>query len=494
MLLALAAVLGALSFGALTAKSVQPTRLGHGPAKRIAWDRIELTNRLADSLTYATVTDDDHAVPERAQLDGFHAFLRTAFPLVYSTLTVETVHEGALLFTWPGSNAQLQPYVFAAHQDVVPVDATNEASWHARAFGGRASVRDAHVYGRGTMDNKGNMLAMLEAVSQLIRSGHKPRRTLVLAFGHDEEVNGLNGAAYLARELKQRYGRDGLAYILDEGMTIVLPPSLPGIDRPLALIGVSEKGFVNMVLNATMAPGHSSMPTGHTAIGHLAEAITRIEASPVPAELSAVPRSMFTALCPEMPFLLRLIMCNLQWTHPLLSAILSSDPVKAALIQTTTAVTVVRGGTKLNVLPSNALAYVNHRLATHDTVESVLAHDRAAVGDVPGVTVELLGEGKRAAPVTPHDSPAFANLAQAIVQVFPDALVAPSLMIGATDTVHYWDLTRHIFRFTPLTIAMADLPRIHGINERIAIDSYLNMASFYHELVLQTDHSTGSMP
>lgn len=440
-----------------------------------------LAERLGRALTYETVSRESGAAPELA-LRGLHAYLRAAFPAVHATLKLETIADFSLLYTWPGSDPSARPYLLLAHQDVVPVEAGTEGRWTYPPFSG--SVEGGYIWGRGALDDKVSVVAILEAVERLLQAGFRPRRTIYLAFGHDEEVSGHNGAMRIAATLQQRGVR--LDYVLDEGMLIAMG-IMPGLARPVATVGLAEKGYLSVELLVDGTGGHSSMPPPHTAVGVLARAVQRVEDSPLPAELRPPSRQLFEHVAPEVSLPLRLALSNLWLLKPVLLRQFASVPSTNALIRTTTAVTMIEGSPKANVLPQRARAVVNFRVLPGDTTDQVLAHVRRVVSD-PRVQVTPLPQDRsEPSPISSPETASFRSLARSIRSVFPEAVVAPALMIGQADARHFAAIADSTYRFAPLVLTGPDLDRLHGTNERISIANYVAAVRFYGQLIRTSD-------
>ncbi len=452
------------------------------PAERPAapaLDAAGAAQRLAAAVQFPTVSHQDPAQSASAAFDGLHRYLGEAFPAVHSRLRREVIAEHSLLFTWPG-NGPGKPVLLVAHLDTVPIESGTESAWEHPPFSG--AIADGFVWGRGTLDDKGSVLGILEAVEGLLQEGFVPARTVYLAFGHDEEVGGERGAVAMAALLGER----GIAldYVLDEG-GVIASGIVPRFARPVALVGMAEKGYVTVELTVQSPSGHSSMPPHHTAIGVLSAAVARLENQPVPGHLDAALRRTFEYLGPEMPFLERLVLANLWLFGPLLERVLSDVPALNAGMRTTTAVTMFQGGEKENQLPSAARAVVNLRVMPGDTVADVVAHVRRAVDD-PQVAVRTLASPSEPSAVSPIEAPTFAVLQRTVREVFPDAVVAPSLVLGGTDARHYASLSPNVYRFVPYRLAADDLHRIHGTNERIAVENYGQIVWFYRQLLHNT--------
>ncbi len=477
-------LIAALGAGVAILAVVLVARAVRTPSKQVAVaaaapisvDADAAAARLAGALRLRTVSNQDPAQFDGSQFRALHAYLAEHFPRVHQALQREVINDYSLLYTWKGSGDD-QPVLLLAHLDVVPVDPSTEASWVHPPFSG--DIADGSVWGRGAIDDKGSALAILEATEGLLADGYQPPRTVMLAFGHDEELLGEHGAMVMADLLKQR----GVApaFVLDEGGSI-LEGLFPGIASPVASVGMAEKGYVSVELTVDGTGGHSSIPPRRTAVGQLAAAIDRLEARPVPSNIDAAMGRSFEYIGPEMAFPLRLVFANLWLFRPLVEWQMARAPQTDATIRTTTAPTMFHAGVKENQLPTSARAVVNFRILPGDTVESVLEHVRSTVAD-PEVKVSVLGRGDDPSPVSDVNAPAFAYVNRAIRATNPDVVVSPFLVLGATDARHYGGLTPNVYRFVPMRTRADDIPRFHGLNERIAVENYAGMIRFYHELL-----------
>jgi carboxypeptidase PM20D1 len=448
----------------------------------IAIDEREAALRFAAALTFPTISFEDPAQIDSTAFHDLHAYLEVTYPLVHSNLERQVVSGLSLLYTWRGRDPSLNPVVLMGHLDVVPVIPGTESDWTQPPFGG--VIADGYVWGRGAMDDKSSVLAILEAVEALIRDGHQPARTIYLAFGHDEEVGGGNGARAIAEQLSARHP-DGLALVLDEGGAIA-DGLMPGIDGPVAVIGIAEKGGVNLELMVVGEGGHSSMPPEHTNIGILARAITRLEENQFPATLDGAALSMFRYIGPEMEFVPRLMFANLWLFKPLVERELVANPQTAAMVRTTTAATIIEGGVKSNVLPTNATAVVNLRILPGETVESVTERVRQIIDDD---RVQVSGTGRDPSPVSDPESPAFKMLARTLRQVIldDDLVVSPYLVMGGTDARYYAGLSNNVYRFLPARIDESDIARAHGTNERLSVESFTTSVRYFYQLIRNSD-------
>ena len=377
-----------------------------------------------------------------------------------------------------GRDEKLRPILLMAHQDVVPVDPETLSGWQQPPFEGR--IADGFVWGRGSLDDKFSLLGIMEAVEMHLARGLRPRRTIYLAFGHDEEIGGHRGAARIAELLAGRSGE--LEYVLDEGLAIN-EDLIPGLAKPVALVGVADKGYVSVALSVDVESGHSSMPPPQTAIGILSAAVSRLEAHPMPASVEGVQRQVLEHLGPEMPFGSRLLMANLWLFAPLVERKLSERPNTNAGIRTTTAATMFSAGIKENILPSQARAIVNFRILPGDSIEGVLGHVGRVIDD-PRVRVEKLeaSAGEPSA-VSDVDTAGFRTIQRTLREVFPEVVVAPALCVGGTDSEHFAKLSNAVYRFSPLRLGPEDMNRLHGINERTSVKDYAGSVRFYHRLI-----------
>lgn len=470
LLAAVAVVLAAVALwraSRFTSRQIVPP-----PPASLRIDSAAAVERLVHAIRLATVSGEDSAPRDPRPILAMHVLLDSAFPRVHAGFRREVIG-GSLLYTWSGTDTSLPALLLAAHMDVVPADT---AGWAHPPFSG--AVADGYVWGRGALDDKVGVLGLLEAAEALLAEGFRPVRTVYLAFGHDEEVGGTGGAAAIAAQLARR--GVSLDAVIDEGGAIV-EGIVPGVTAPVATVGIAEKGSVSLELVARAPGGHSSMPPSRTAVGELARAIERLERRQFPASLRAS-RSLFEAVGPAMAWPYRMLFANLWLFEPLVVRRLVADPSTAAAVRTTIAPTIIAGGTKDNVLPASARAVVNLRILPGETVPGTVARVRGIVAD-PAITVSIIGKGDDPSTVSPGDGPEFRALATAIRQVHPDALVAPYLVLGATDARHYASLTRNVYRFLPVRLAARDLARLHGVDERIAVADYLQAVRVYAQVI-----------
>jgi carboxypeptidase PM20D1 len=473
-----AALLGFAAVLVVRAETVTSRQPVVAPLAPAAVDAEAVAAKLATIVKRKTVSASLDAPAPPAELDALHADLAAAFPKVTAGLTREVIGEHSLLYTWKGGDAAKAPIILCAHLDVVPVEPGTESAWTHPAFDG--VIEGGFVWGRGTIDDKGSLIAILAAVEALLGQGFAPARTVYLAFGQDEEISGLHGAARIVDALAARGVHAELA--LDEGSALV-EGIVKDVPAPVAAIGIAEKGYVSLDLKAAIPGGHSSTPSPENALTVLAHAATRLQESPMPARIDGATAQFLAWAAPEMRFGPKLVLANTWVTGPLVRRALAKSPTLGASIRTTTAVTVFHAGVKDNVVPATATATVNFRVLPGDTTEDVLVHAREVIDD-PRVTIEPQARSRtEPSTVSRVDAPAFRLLAETVREVFPGTVVAPSLVLGATDGRYYGKVADDVYRFAPFRLTAADIQRIHGKDERLAVSSLGDGVRFYRRLL-----------
>ncbi|KAI7499124.1 carboxypeptidase S [Hortaea werneckii] len=453
-----------------------------------------------------------------------HKYLANTFPRMHKSLKVEKVNTFGLVYTWQGSDASLKPLVLMAHQDVVPVPASTVDAWTHPPFSGFYDGQ--FIWGRGSIDCKNQLIAEMEVLEGLLEAGFEPRRSIVLSFGFDEEISGTQGAGKLAEFLLQRYGRDGVAALVDEGAGM---SQMWG--TTFAMPGIGEKGYTDVHITIRMPGGHSSIPVDHTSIGVMSELITAIEAQQYPTYLADDNPILGLLQCsaehaPEFPSKLKKLLDHRSPSlrtspkpdHLALEAAKLGRPIQY-LMQTSQAVDVIQGGAKVNALPERTAVTINHRINIGDTPEDVYTHLTSLARPVAkkynlnlhafdGVSeadnsISLFPSNTtlRVAPVTP--STLFSDEEQRIPTPYSilaattralygsDMIVSPAMMTGNTDTRYYWDLTRHIFRYgpgyDPDWIPEGGLGRIHTVDEKVSVVNHVNMVKWFWLFVRNMD-------
>ncbi len=445
----------------------------------IKLDKMAIARHLSEAIRIKTISNQDRTKVEVKAFEEFHKFLEKTYPKIHKTLKKEVISGYALLYTWEGSDPSLKPILLMAHQDVVPVDSLTAKQWTHPGFSG--AIADGFVWGRGALDVKNALISIMESVEYLLNKGFTPKRTIYLAFGHDEEVGG-EGAQAIAKLLKDRNVQ--LEYVLDEGGAI-MEGMLPGVSAPIALVGIAEKGYLTLKLTVTGEGGHSSMPPHHTALGVLAKALVAIENNPFPKDIKGPARQMFEYVAPHMSFPLRLMFTNMWCFKPLLKWQFEKSESTNAMTRTTVACTMAGGSEKENVLPTEAWAIINSRILPGETIDSTIAYLKKVIDD-ESVTIEAMPWSNNPSPVSDINAASFVSIATITRQLDNSIIVAPYLVLGATDSRHYNALTNQIYRFTPVKMNKEDLKRTHGINERISIADLENSVKFFIALIEKT--------
>ncbi len=462
--------------------SVQQVDLPDPPA--ISADTA--AQHLSEAIQFRTITlsgGDPRPGQEGPWLE-LQAWMEATYPAFHAAAKKETVPGGyTLLYSWEGSDASLDPLLLMAHQDVVPVNIGTEGDWTGAPFAGE--IVDGYVYGRGAMDDKGSLVALMEALNALAEDGFQPRRTVLLMLGHDEEVLGSGAESGIAL-LKSRGVTPVMA--LDEGFMVIEDNPITG--GTLGLIGVAEKGYLTVRITVQAAGGHSSAPPRDSATVRLARALIALDENQMDADLSRAPTSdMMKVISTDMGFTARMAMAN-QWLFGgLLEGQFAGSPQGNAMIRTTTAPTMLAGSAKENVLAQRATAVVNFRIHPNNTVDDVLAHIGDVTSDIEGVDYAPLedGIGSNASPVSAVDNRAYGVLAAVAKSTGDGAPVAPALVIGATDARYASAITRDVYRFAPSMVGPADLAGFHGTNERLSVENMGRLSRGYAQIVLAMD-------
>lgn len=463
-------IMRAIAFGT----DAQPSAVAAAPTV-IPIDQAAI-GRLSAAVRIPTITEFGKP-PNITQFRKMHALLEVSFPRVHATMAREVIDSGTLVFTWRGTDTSLAPVLLMGHQDVVPVEPGTEMDWKHPPFSG--DIADGWIWGRGTLDDKINVMGLMEAAEALIAGGFKPRRTVYFVFGHAEE-----GGPAVMRRVAELFEKRGIRpwFVLDEGGAVG-ENQVPGVPGRVGLIGVAEKGYLSLKLTAHGDGGHSSMPPRATAVSILGEAVAEVQETLLPARLDGATRAMLDAVGPSMSFGMRVVMANLWLTAPLVTRMMAGQRAGNAMVRTTTAATMVSGGVKDNVVPVTATAIVNFRLLPGDSVSWVVSRVKAMVDD-GRVTVEPLpGMAVEATRVSPDTTDAFRLIAAAVRESFGTRVVAPYLVVGGTDSRNFERVSPNVYRFAPIVATSETLGLIHATNERVGVDNYLGAIAFYRRLI-----------
>ncbi len=432
---------------------------------------------LREILRLDTVAGASGEATDAAPFVELHRLLRTHFPRTHDLGEVVDVPPHGLLIRVPGDpdsrTASADPVVLMAHMDVVPVG--DESRWSHPPLSG--DVVDGVIWGRGTLDDKGQLVAAIAAVESLLAEGRRPARDVWLSFGSDEEVMG-TCAQNAVTILRER----GVTpwFVLDEGGAIA-SQAFPGVTRPLGVVGVSEKGVLSLRLTASGRGGHASRPTKGGPAARVAAAITRLERHPFPARLSPAALEMLRRLGPHLPRPTRpLVERAGRFPRALARVMVAAGPEAAALARTTVAVTTLSGSPAINVSPTSVRAGLNLRIAVGETAEAATDRIRRIVGKDIEVDVE---ESHDPSPISPIDDPAFALLEQTVSTVFPEAVPVPYVMYAATDARHFTTICPRVYRFAPFRMDAEQRESIHGYDERLGVEDFLDGVRWYRTLL-----------
>jgi len=472
--------------GVMTVRTVRvpaaPPPAATGAA--IPIDEAGAPDRLAGAIRFPTVSYATGAPIDTAAFLGLHDYLAASFPMVDSALTREVVGGLSLIYRWPGADTSLAPVVLMGHMDVVPVPAPTLDQWSHAPFAG--DVADGYVWGRGTMDDKTTVVSILEAVETLLRQGFRPPRTVYLTFGHDEEVGGRFGARVIVDTLAARGVTPAL--VLDEG-GFLASNLIPGLAGRTAIIGIAEKGYLTLRLTAHAPGGHSSMPAGRTAVGALSRAITALEASPFPYRLEGATRTMLERSAPYASFGQRMLLANLWLTGPIVRTRMREDPLGSALLHTTTSPTILSAGVKDNVLPPEAVASVNFRILPGETTASVIERVKQVIADTLITVAPADSAFADPSAVSDVEGPAYRAVVETVREMAPgeELPVVPYLVMGGTDAKYWGARSDRVYRFLAVALGEGDRERVHGLDERVATETYLESVRFFGRLLQRLD-------
>ncbi len=464
------------------------------PATPIVLPEDEIVDRFAESLKIKTISHQARARMDEAEFAKFQAFLETKFPLVHQHLTRMTGTDFgdednySLLYEWQGSDDSLDAILLMAHYDVVPI----LTEWQHGPFSG--FVDETTVWGRGAIDNKASLMGLLEAIELLLSENFQPERTIYLSFGHDEEIGGKFGNSQIAEWMKLEKIR--LKYVLDEGGGIF--DDFPGLDQSAALVGIGEKGYATIEISVDLGEaGHSSIPppVEETVVGILSRVADELGRHPHPADRAATLDLTLDYLGPEMVLLHRVAAANRWLLGSTIDRLMSDIPTGNAMLRTTMAPTLMDVGEKENVMPSSGTLTYNLRILpdgsrdgavdrAKEHIENVIANQ---IGD-DRITVSVSPGAREPSRISSTESDSFNQIHDTIREVYPDVLVSPFVVVAGTDASHFDDpkLTDNIYRFVPWQLGTEDLKQIHGADERMSKEHFLNIVRFYERLIRNT--------
>lgn len=427
---------------------------------------------LSDMIKCKTVSNVDSSLDDEAEFERFEKLLPSLFPRVYSACKFEKVGERSLLFRWVGKNHDA-PTVLMSHYDVV---SAVEEEWEKPAFDG--IVENGVLWGRGTLDTKGTLNGILQAAESLIGEGFVPKQDIYFAFGGNEEVNG-DGAVEIVKYFKEHSITPGA--VIDEGGAVATGV-FPGVSKPCAVIGIAEKGMLNMEYSVKGGGGHASSPAPITPIGRLARACVKVEKHTFKYRLTRPTKEMFNTLGRHSNFLYRIIFAN-QWCFaPILSMFAKvSGGELNAVVRTTTAFTQMVGSKGMNVIPPYAKMVSNHRIIPGETMETLSKEIKSAVND-DKVICRVIG-GMDPSVISDTNCEAWNRLRTTVAETWQDAIVTPYLMVACSDSRHWGEISDKVYRFSAMALSKEERSTIHGNNERIPLATVSRVVEFYTRLI-----------
>ena len=429
-------------------------------------------DHLAQMIRCKTVSNLDPALVDEAEFEKFRQLLKDLYPTVFKSCSNERIGASGVLFSLKGKSSAA-PVVLMSHYDVVPAD---EEAWEKPAFEG--IIEDGVLWGRGTLDTKGTLCGIMEAVETLLKEGFVPKNDLYLAFSGDEETGGTT-APDMVLEFERRGVRP--AMVLDEGGAVI-KGMFPGVSRPCALIGIAEKGMLHVEMTIESQGGHASVPPPHTPVGLLAQAVVRIENKPFKMHLTKAVTEMFDTLGRHSSFVYKLIFANLWCFKPVLDAMCRKNGGEMnAMMRTTCAFTMMEGSKVTNVLPPKAKVGANIRLIGGDTTNSAIEYLRS-VANNPSIIIQKV-YGMDPSPASKTQGPHWELLKNAIGQTWPEALISPYLMFACTDSRHYCRISDGVYRFSAMALSKEERAMLHAHNERIPIETAAKTVQFYLRLI-----------
>ena len=470
------AILGAIALLLLVilvrALAFQPKPQPEKDEETIAFDADAAVSALQQLVRCKTISYNDKAMEDDTEFQKLIDLLPGLYPKVFETCSLTQLPDRALLFHWQGKSAAA-PSVMMAHYDVVPV---NEESWEKPPFAG--IIEDGVLWGRGTLDTKVTFNGVLTAANYLIEQGFVPENDMYFAFSGGEEINGM-GAVHIVNYFKEK----GItpALVVDEGGAVV-ENVFPGVKQPCAMVGIAEKGMMNVQYTVLSGGGHASAPLPKTPLTSLAKACQKIVKNPFKMHITKPAAEMFDTLGRYSGFGLKIVFANLWLFKPVLDLICrASGGELNALVRTTTAFTMAEGSNARNVIPAQASLVSNMRLNPADSVDSALAYLKKTVND-EDVQITVL-ESFEPSPVSETNCDSWNKVAAAVANTWPGCIVSPYLMVQCSDSRHYRDLSRHVYRFSAMDLTAQERRSIHGNNEKIRLETIGKAVEFYIRLM-----------
>ena len=432
---------------------------------------------MSNAIRIKTVSPEDTLRIDSAHFNQFRIFLEQSYPLIHQQLSRTIIKDYSYIYEWKGSDTSLLPLILMGHYDVVPVEPSAVKLWTVQPFGGE--VKDSIIWGRGAVDDKAALISILEATENLLKKGFKPVRTILLCFGHNEESTG-TGAIAIVDYLQQKHIRADM--VIDEGGEITTG-KMKDVDRPIAMIGVGEKGYVTFELAVQKPGGHSSKPDKETAIDILAKALYNLRQVQMPTKLTEPVKEYFNRVSgSSSSFFNKMALNNLWLFKSSVQNKLSGSPEGDAMQRTTIVPTILESGIRENVIPTNAKAIVNSRILTGETTKQTEDFIRNAIND-NRVTITIKGDfNTEPSPLTDVNSPAFKRMEEAVYQTVDDVIPVPYVMLGASDSRNYRVISNGVINFTPLINSKG----FHGIDERLPIKDFQRSINFFSSIIKES--------
>jgi carboxypeptidase PM20D1 len=435
---------------------------------------------MSRAIQIPTISIAEKAPIDTVAFNAFGSFLEQAYPLIHQHLSKTMINQFSFVFEWKGQNAALPPFVLMGHYDVVPVEANVINQWKVAPFSG--ALMDSCIWGRGATDDKLGVISILEATEAMLRRNFTPQRTIYLCFGHDEELRGRSAAA-VVDYLAQKQVRPEM--VLDEGGEIT-EAEIKEIDRPVAIIGVAEKGYASFELSVQKEGGHSSIPARETAIDILTAALYKLRNTNPPARLTPPVTAFLHRISSSSDnFLHRMAGANMWLFEGLTKRIMSARPEGYAMIHTTIVPVIIESGVKENIIPATAKATVNTRILPGETAQTVEDYIRNTIDDKRVVIKKNSKSNSEPSSVTSISSPAFKRVESAINKIIPRVITTPYLSVGGTDSRHYRRLSDGVVNFFPMT----DSKGFHGINERLPLRDLQRSIQFIMTIIEDSNRS-----
>lgn len=433
---------------------------------------------LSGALKFATVSNTDYESTDFQPFNEFRAYVQSVYPNVFENVQYYVINDHAMLLHWPGVRSDLPPILFNAHYDVVPSGPVE--SWEFGPFSGM--IVDGRIYGRGALDMKGMLFALMSSADNLMSSGFVPQRDIYFAFGHDEEVGAAQGSAKIAKFLQEKGVQ--LDAVFDEGGMITLA-DLGDNEYGAAFIGIAEKGLQTVQINVLAPGGHSSMPPAQSALGNAAIIMQRLIDQQMPARLLPVTENILDRVGSVMPFLARFLIANKTLLGGVLVDQMSKIPAANAMIRTTTALTQASGSDAYNVLPSVASVVVNFRILPGDTTQDVIDHVKKLSEDFD-VQINIM-PGRNPSAVSSTTSHAYDKVKSSILSVYPSVNIMPYITLGGTDSRNYEPIAANVYRFLPAAMTLSEQGLMHNDDESISLENYNRMILYFENLMRTYD-------